>query len=144
MAARLPRLKEFVFRYEAPIDQLKTQLHRFLSSFSGLKLLSVLLEWTYDIPDPSCFLNTHAQTLEVLVYEARACPRMTFEQDTSVPIGLSMGSLGGLYSPLYTILTSCPTLQELSVPMSWDSLSPYAVTSISHVRCDAAMLTFAL
>lgn len=114
-AISFPNLKEFVFRHEKPTESLKDSLKRFLSSISGLKVLSILLDNVREMIHPECFTKTHGSTLEVLVFEGRSSPRNSLARETS----LYLGGRNDPQSQISAIFSLCPRLRELSIPMQW-------------------------
>ena len=115
-AHRPVQLQEFVLRIDQPTQLLNKALCSFLSSFYGLRLLSVLLDSTDTMPRVDCFLETHGPTIEVLVWEGRKCPRQDGSQDTSH----TLGSVHDTDSEISKIFSQCPNLVELSVAWAWD------------------------
>ncbi|KAL9625693.1 MAG: hypothetical protein Q9160_000011 [Pyrenula sp. 1 TL-2023] len=117
-------IKEFRFRIEHPPQQFTHAVEAFLQSFSGLKVLSVLVDGIESnrMPDVDYFLNRHASSLEVLVWEGRKHK------------GVSQGdsdytcTLGSLYDPesqFCKLLKRCKNLLELSIPYEWKGAGPH-------------------
>jgi tRNA modification GTPase len=104
------RLREFVFRHEAPTQPLKQALESFISSFSGLRLLSVLLDNTTEMIDYHCFMRAHGPTLKVLVWEGRKQSR------GETPISLETSDSAGK-SFICHLVNNCPNLEELSIAL---------------------------
>jgi hypothetical protein len=130
-------LKEFVFRHEQITETLCGALNQFLSSFSGLELVSILLENVDEGPeDPMAFLEQHGPTLQVLIYEARRAPRRTLGEDTS----LSLGDIDDPSSPISEIFSLCPKLRELSIPIDWDKNDVFGVSLHSVVLLPSVLL----
>ena len=112
-------LQELVLRIENPTQLTNKALYSFLTSFSGLKVLSVLIETTDPMPRVDCFLEAHGPTLQVLVWEGRKSPRHDNRDDTS-------HTLGSVYDPeseISKILSQCTKLVELSIAWDWDDRS---------------------
>ncbi|KKZ64494.1 hypothetical protein EMCG_09523 [[Emmonsia] crescens] len=107
------RLKEFCIRYEGPTPELKAALERFLTSFTGLELLSVLLddEPENEMIDHTGFMVAHGQTLKVLVWEVRKLNRH------ERPFGLE-DPVGDKPAFLELLSETCPNLQELGVVLN--------------------------
>ncbi|EGC48342.1 predicted protein [Histoplasma capsulatum var. duboisii H88] len=136
------RLKEFCIRYEGPTLGLKIALVRFLTSFTGLELLSVLLD---DEPentmiDHTGFMYAHGPTLKVLVWEVRKQNRH------ERPFGLE-DDIRGKPAFLELLSQTCPNLQELSVVLNMrllyvrgrgfdriHSRRPYAMLRLPHLK----------
>ena len=117
---RFPKLKEFAFRHEAPTNQLKDCLIRFLSSFTGLEKLVLLFENAAFLERCSTLINEHGPSLKVLVLECRIQPRSHLGLDTSRPFGV-----GGYSQVLWEESTNeicrlCPNLVELGMGFPWD------------------------
>lgn len=121
----LPRLQEFVFRYEKPSEGLIQALESFLFTLPGLTLLSVLLEKAFRLPDITCILNHHAASLKILVWEGRTGPRLRSCEDTS----FSVGTFGESNSKLSKICQSCKGLIELGIAFDWKDADMVSVPS---------------
>ncbi len=112
-----PAIKDFRFRHEESTISLHKALEKFLSSFSGLQALSVLLDRTEapeGMPHPRCFAHQHGDTLRTLVWEGRTGPRTVLRLDTSF---LSNDARGP--NQLVYISENCPRLVELGVAIDW-------------------------
>ena len=66
------RLSKFCLRSEGTTPKALQELSTFLSSFTGLRELSVLLDHVDTMPDVDCFLPNHASSLKALVWAGRA------------------------------------------------------------------------
>lgn len=114
-------LREFVFRHEAPgRDKVQKCLNTFLRGFGGLSLISVLLDNSESMRDLEDCLKTHGSTLRQLVWECRKCPRVSRTEATSVPLR---------WPEVRTICRLCPSLREISVPLSRDG----AIESLTYI-----------
>lgn len=109
-------LKEFVFRYENPTPVIVEALAGFLKSFSGLELLSVLLDRVSKMLHPACFLSTHGRSLKILVWEGKTALTTDLSEVTSLTLG--DGRLGN--AAIANICEQCPNLVELAIPYCWD------------------------
>ncbi|KAK2781870.1 hypothetical protein FQN52_009054 [Onygenales sp. PD_12] len=108
------KLKEFRVRAENPSQTIKTALERFLASFKGLKLLSVLLDGTDEMIDHATVMAAHGGTLKVLVWEGRRSLR-------SNHIDLEH-SIDGTPAFLTLLSETCPNIEELSVVLNMRTL----------------------
>ena len=114
-------LHEFVFRHEAPKrDKIYEYLKSFLTGFSGLSLVSVLLDNSDTMPDLEGCLQTHGPTLRQLVWECRKSPRAAKSKETSILLNRR---------EVRTLCHLCPNLNELSVSLSQES----AVESLTDI-----------
>ena len=122
-AERGPNLKEFRLRRQDSPLALYEPLNNFLKSFSGLRLLSILLDGCERAPYElnGDVLKAHGRTLKILVLESRDECRC----DAAVH-GSHMG-WNEIYSPdgepssqLSRIVRYCPNLSELSLCFPWD------------------------
>ncbi|OJD27189.1 hypothetical protein ACJ73_01415 [Blastomyces percursus] len=112
VASRM-RLKEFCIRYEGPTPELKASLQQFLTSFTGLELLSVLLddEPEHEMMDHTGIMLAHGPTLKVLVWDIRKRNRH------GRPFCLENPVRGGP-SFLEFLSETCPNLEELGVVLN--------------------------
>lgn len=117
---RAPQLKHFLLRHEAPSTQLKTALSRFLSSFTGLETLSLLLENATFLDRPCSFLPNHGVTLKTLVLECRIQPRENLGLDTSRPFGAGAYTQVLWQDTIEDICQLCPNLEELGTGFPWN------------------------
>jgi len=116
---RVPQLKAFLFRHEAPTNILQASLIRVLASFTGLETLSLLFENATLLERTSTHIGEHGSTLKTLVLECRIQPRELLSLDTSRPFGV-----GGYSSELWEesindICRLCPNLLELGMGFPW-------------------------
>lgn len=138
----IPKLRKFLFRHEASTATLKEALVRFLNSFSGLHVLSLLFENGSMSERLASFVPNHGQTLEALVLESRIQPRESLRLDTSRPFGM-----GGYTQQLWEecmndICRLCPNIKELSIGFPWNdemvrlrpSLLPSLQLKTMHIR----------
>ena len=140
----VPKLKHFFFRHENPTTPLKDALINFLSSFTGLQTLSLLVENATFVERPSALINTHGPTLQTLVLESRIQPREHLGLDTSRPFGIGGYSQQLWEDTISDICASCPALHELGIGFPWDdemvlvrqtgSLSSLRALRTMHVR----------
>lgn len=115
-----PALKHFLFRHEMPTNAIKDAAIRFLTSFTGLRTLSMLFENSAILERPSTLIAGHGPTLETLVFESRIQPREHLSLDTSRPFGV-----GGYNHELWEesindIARLCPNLVELGMGFPWN------------------------
>lgn len=117
------KLKEFRFRIERPPHRFTTAMEGFLQSFSGLKVLSVLVDGIEPnrMPKVDCFLSRHSSSLQILVWEGRKHRR---ESQDDYDYTCSMGTYLERASPFCKILESCKNLVELSIPYDWSKVRP--------------------
>lgn len=135
---KLPKLETFLFRHEASTGLLKEALIRFMNSFSGLRMLSLLFENGSVSLTLSDIAPNHGQTLEQLVLETRIQPRELLRLDTSRPFGI-----GGYNQQLWEQCTDdicrlCPNLFELSIGFPWKDelvrLRPSPLPSLTNLQ----------
>jgi hypothetical protein len=117
---RIPKLKEFSFRHEAPTSRLKDCLIRFLSSFNGLEKLSLLFENGTFLERCSTLICGHGPTLETLVLECRVQPREHLGLDSSRPFGAGGYSQELWEQSINDICRLCPNLVELGMGFPWN------------------------
>ncbi|KAH0837533.1 hypothetical protein AYO21_05021 [Fonsecaea monophora] len=133
-----PSLKHFLFRHENPTTPLKEALVRFLSSFTGLRTLSLLLENGAILERPSTFIAEHGPTLETLVFESRIQPREHLSIDTSRPFGVGGYSHDLWEESINDIARLCPNLRELGMGFPWNDemirLRKTALPTLEHLR----------
>ncbi|OAT12327.1 hypothetical protein BDBG_17657 [Blastomyces gilchristii SLH14081] len=112
VASRM-RLKEFCIRYEGPTLELKVALQQFLTSFTGLELLSVLLddEPEREMMDYTGIILAHGPTLKVLVWDIRKCNRHQRPFCLENPVR-------GRPAFLELLSETCPNLEELGVVLN--------------------------
>jgi len=116
----MPQLQHFLFRHEAPTMALKSALTRALSSFTGLRTLSVLLENATVLERPSTLIAGHGPTLTTLVLECRIQPREHLSLDTSRPFGVGGHSQELWQESMDDICRLCPNLVELGMGFPWN------------------------
>ena len=129
---RVPKLREFSFRHEAPSNRMRLALSQFLASFTGLEKLSLLLENATFLERCSTLINEHGPTLKTLVLECRIQPREHLGLDTSRPFG------AGGYSweeSINEICRLCPNLVELGMGFPWsDEIVRIRKTSLPSLK----------
>jgi hypothetical protein len=134
----LPSLTHFLLRHENPTSTLKDALIRVLTSFLGLRTLSLLFENATILERPSTFIAGHGPTLHTLVLESRIQPREHLGLDTSRPFGV-----GGYSSELWEesindIVRLCPDLVELGMGFPWNDeivrLRKTALPTLRHLK----------
>lgn len=134
----VPSLKHFLFRHEHPTIALKDALVRFLSSFTGLRTLSLLFDNGTILERPSAFIAEHGPTLETLVFESRIQPREHLSMDTSRPFGVGGYSHELWEQSINDIARLCPNLAELSMGFPWNDemvrLRKTALPTLQHLR----------
>jgi hypothetical protein len=132
---KVPQLKHFLLRHEAPSSQLKTALNHFLSSFASLETLSLLLENATLLDRPSTFLPAHGPTLKTLVLECRAQPRESLGLDTSRAFGTSAFTQSLWQDTIEDICRLCPNLEELGTAFPWnDGIERLKKTSLPTLK----------
>ena len=133
-----PSLKHFLFRHENPTPMLKDAIVRFLTSFTGLRTLSLLLENAAILERPSTFIAEHGSTLETLVFESRIQPREHLSMDTSRPFGVGGYSHELWEGSINDIVRLCPVLVELGMGFPWNDelvrLRKTALPTLQHLR----------
>ena len=115
----VPQLKEFLFRCEAPTNILKESLIRFLASFRGLRVLSLLFENAALLEGVTSMIAEHGPTLATLVLESRIQPRESLNLDTSRPFGVGGFSEELWEQSINDICRLCPNLVELGTGFPW-------------------------
>jgi len=134
----LPSLKHFLLRHENPTNALKDAVIRFLTSFTGLRTLSLLFENAAILERPSTLIAEHGPTLHTLVLESRIQPREHLSLDTSRPFGV-----GGYSSDLWVdtiddISRLCPNLESLGMGFPWNDemvrLRRTALPALSNLK----------
>ena len=115
----VPQLTDFLFRCEAPTNALKEAMIRFLTSFRGLKILSLLFENAALLEGVSTMIAEHGPTLETLVLESRIQPRESLSLDTSRPFGVGGFSEELWEQSINDICRLCPNLVELGTGFPW-------------------------
>ncbi|KAK5945113.1 hypothetical protein PMZ80_002317 [Knufia obscura] len=115
-----PRLEKFLFRHEASNTTLKEAVVRFLNSFSGLRVLSLLFDnWSMSERLAGLITN-HGQTLEELVLELRVQPRESLSLDTSRPFGMGGYSQQLWEENMDDVCRLCPNIKELGIGFPWN------------------------
>ncbi len=109
-------LTEFNFRHENPAQHVKTALELFLSSFTGLRRLSVLLDNVAIMPSLTGVIDKHGKTLQTLLWEGKTGFRTEWDVNTSV---LLHQDLKGSKDELVQISEGCPSLVELGISLNW-------------------------
>lgn len=104
------KLKELKIREEKVPLEVMRNLEVFLSSFTGLELLSVLLDNASETMNYRGFMQSHGATLKVLVWECRKRNR------TLAPFDLETSSDDG---PAFIeeLCKTCTKLEELSIAL---------------------------
>ncbi|ETI19738.1 hypothetical protein G647_08751 [Cladophialophora carrionii CBS 160.54] len=133
-----PSLKHFLFRHENPTTALKDATVRFLTSFTGLRTLSLLFENAAVLERPSTFIAEHGPTLETLVFESRIQPREHLSLDTSRPFGVGGYSHELWEESINDIARLCPNLVELGMGFPWTDemvrLRKTALPTLQHLK----------
>ncbi|KAI9721802.1 MAG: hypothetical protein M1812_002137 [Candelaria pacifica] len=124
-----PKIKDFRFRHEESGSILHDALGKFLSSFSGLQSLAILLDGTRDMPHPRCFTHKHGDTLKTLVWDGRSGARTDFGVRTAI-----LASETFVHSQLTYISENCPGLVELGVSIDWRHTYQGVVPSIRNLK----------
>jgi len=115
-----PKLRKFLFRYEATSATLMEALVQFLNSFSGLRALSLLLENGSVSERLTNLIANHGQTLEELVLESRVQPRQSLRLNTSRPFGIGGYSQQLWEESMDDICRLCLNIKELSIGFPWN------------------------
>ncbi|KIX07280.1 uncharacterized protein Z518_01933 [Rhinocladiella mackenziei CBS 650.93] len=134
----LPSLKHFLFRHESPTNALKDAIIRFLTSFTGLRTLSLLFENAAFLERSSTFIAEHGPTLQTLVLESRIQPREHLSMDTSRPFGVGGYSQELWAETINDTARLCPRLEELGMGFPWNDetvrLRKTALPTLQHLR----------
>lgn len=123
-------LKELVFRYERPSTDLMAALETFLKTYSGLRLISVLVD-EYGLFPSGPMLANHLSSLNVLVWEARMMPRNARNLEVSPPKA---------EEDIVKTFKKCPNLVEISFPLDWRRHQRGGLGSLDRLGRDLASL----
>ena len=104
------KLTSFFVRYEARSQAFAQHLADFLTSFTGLKHLGLLLEGRGQAMSKAPILEMHGKTLQTLVWDERRGPRMDTRTDTTLLLKENNFKLVSL---------KCPNLTTLGLPIRW-------------------------
>ena len=132
------RLRRFRLREEHVPSSFASCVEDFLSSFSGLEHLSILLDELESptfMPDVTCFCCAHGATLKTLVWEGRTERRTTLKRSTSVPRASHWREVSEICG-LIMVCNSCPNLEELGWPIDWDTRRASNEISFALYRLD--------
>ena len=113
-------LTSFFLRHEERHPAFAQNLTLFLTSFTGLKHLSLLIEGQSQAMSKGPILEMHGKTLRTLVWDERSGPRKGTKTDTALfPI-----------SGLDDISQKCPKLIALGLCVQWGPSAPYPMVKI--------------
>ncbi|EXJ92653.1 hypothetical protein A1O3_01205 [Capronia epimyces CBS 606.96] len=133
-----PSLEHFLFRHENPVNAVKESVIRFLTSFTGLRTLSLLFENGAILERSSTFIAGHGPTLHTLVLESRIQPREHLGLDTSRPFGAFGYSQELWEGSINDIARLCPNLVELGMGFPWNDelvrLRRTALPTLQHLK----------
>ncbi|KAM0798656.1 hypothetical protein BDR22DRAFT_858375 [Usnea florida] len=104
------KLTSFLLRHEGGDPAFAQNLTLFLTSFTGLKHLSLLIEGQTQAMSKGPILEMHGKTLRTLVWDERSGPRKMTKSDTALFLndnGLSL------------ISQKCPNLYALGLCVRW-------------------------
>ncbi|KAI9878822.1 MAG: mitochondrial splicing system protein [Pleopsidium flavum] len=124
-------LTEFNIRYEGPFPVVKPALELFLSSFAGLRRLSVLLDNIATMPSLTGVIEKHGKTLETLLWEGKTGFRREWEVDTSVCLYPDPETSN---YELVQISKGFPNLIELGISLDWVKRHHDDIHSIKQLR----------
>ena len=134
----MPSLKYFLFRHESPTNAIKDALIRFLTSFTGLRTLSLLFENAAILERPSSLIAEHGPSLRTLVLESRIQPRQHLSLDTSRPFGVGGYGYELWEESINDISRLCPNLEQLGMGFPWNDevvrLRKTALPTLQHLR----------
>ena len=121
------RLTSLSIRHEPQIDPgwFQRGICRYLTSFSGLESLQVLLDYTVEPQDLKPILEVQGQSLRVLLWEERTGPRTSAITDTSL--------VSRWREHIKYISWFCPKLQALSLPFDYRAFDPNHPRNREHV-----------
>ena len=114
-----PKLTEFRFRSEQfTYDVIGPALEDFLKSFSGLRCLSILIDNSHDFISFEDVVETHGETLEILVLDTRNHKRSGPFSDCGHGY---VDKLDGNENEVAfeDISLHCPNLRELGIALAW-------------------------
>lgn len=122
---RVPKLTSFFVRHEYGDQAFAQHLAAFLTSFTGLEHLGLLLDRQRPAMRKAPILQLHGQTLQTLVWDERRKPRKDTRTDTSV----------GLKDNGFRLISlKCPNLTALGLSILWSTsnwkstISPVKIT----------------
>ena len=117
------QLKSFFVRHEGVDQAFAQHLTAFLTSFTGLRHLCLLLEGHHQAMSKAPVLNKHGKTLQTLVWDERRRPRKDTNEDTSLILTGNNLSL---------ISQECPDLKALGLPIRWKK-SPASLRAVKNI-----------
>ncbi len=118
-------LTSFFVRHKDRSQNFTHRLANFLTSFTGLKHLVLLLEGRSRAMSKAPILEMHGKTLQTLVWDERRGPRNDTKTDTS----LSMKD-----NNLPLISFQCPNMVALGLSMPWVSLQANSFFSVTKIK----------
>ena len=111
------KLNTLFIRHELREDatHFNAVLERFLTSFSGLAQLEVLVDETDRCLALDSILEAHGKTLKRLLWEERTGERLDMSEDTSL--------FPGKIKNLTVVGRYCPHLVSLALPLEWKAVT---------------------
>ena len=103
------KLRNLFIRHEGGDQVFTHHLAAFLTSFTGLSHLTLLLEGPSQAMDKAPILKKHGKTLKTLVWDERRRARQSTNTDNSLFLNQS--------NQLGVIFTKCPNLRALGLPV---------------------------
>ena len=117
-------LTSFFVRHKDTSQNFTHRLANFLTSFTGLKHLGLLLEGQGQAMSKAPILEIHGNTLQTLVWDERSGPRNDTKTDTSFILN---------DDNLALISLTCPNIMALGLPMPWDFLQAHSFLSVTKI-----------
>ena len=131
------KLKSFFVRHEDGGQAFAQQLTAFLTSFTGLQHMGLLLEGQRRAMSKAPILEMHGKTLQTLVWDERKRSREATSQNTS--------SFFLKDNDLRIISLKCPNLTALGLSIRWGVVPPWsAARSPVKTKCDILASTLKL
>ena len=115
------KLTSFSLRHEEGDPAFAQNLTLFLTSFTGLKHLSLLIEGQTQAMSKGPILEMHGKTLRILVWDERSGPRKMTKSDTA--LFLSKNGLSVIWQ-------TCPNLYALGLCVPWESTTASSTVKI--------------
>ena len=122
------KLSSFFIRHEGRGHSLARHVKAFLLSFTGLKHLTLLLEWGESgrAMNKAPILDMHGKSLQTLVWDERTGPRKALGASSSVCSS----------NNLRLVLDKCPNLTTLGLPVNWEPHGSNAIHPVVSRQCD--------
>ncbi len=121
------RLTSFFVRHKDSSQNFAQHLATFLTSFTGLRKLVLLLEGQNQAMSKAPILEKHGKTLQKLVWDERRGPRNDTKTDTFLHLK---------DNNLLLISVKCPNMMALGLPMRWDCLQASSFFSVTKPNSD--------